>query len=107
VLLLRLELWLSAAVFAAAHESTSGPRLPTCAVQQVGSWLGYSGHQINVVVAAAHGPGCVETLRGMTAPGVLRLVVTLTAKKLKNSSSARQYDQISSRFHTASTHTGR
>jgi hypothetical protein len=54
---------------------------------------------------AAHesgsGPGRVKTLRGITAPGILRLVVTLRAKKRKNSSSARCYDQISFRFRTA------
>ena len=49
------------------------------------------------------GPGCVKTLRGMTAPGILRLVVTLRAKKRKNSSSARRYDQIRFRFRTAWT----
>jgi putative ABC transport system substrate-binding protein len=38
---------------------------------------------------------------GITAPGILRLVVTLREKKRKNSSSARRYDQIRSRFHTA------
>jgi hypothetical protein len=31
-------------------------RLTTCALQQVVSYLGYSGHQINVVVAAARDP---------------------------------------------------
>jgi hypothetical protein len=46
-------------------------------------------------------PGCVKTLRGMTAPGILRLVVTFRAKKRKNLSSARHYDQISFRFRTA------
>jgi hypothetical protein len=30
----------------------------------------------------------VKTLRGITAPGILRLVVTLRAKKCKNTSSA-------------------
>jgi hypothetical protein len=50
---------------------------------------------------AALVPGCVKTLRGITAPGILRLVVTLRAKKRKNSSSARRYDQIRFRFHTA------
>jgi hypothetical protein len=34
-------------------------------------------------VASAMGPGCVKTLRGITAPGILRLVVTLRAKKRK------------------------
>jgi hypothetical protein len=33
-----------------------GPRLPTWALQQVGSYLGYTGHQINVVVTAARDP---------------------------------------------------
>jgi hypothetical protein len=42
----------------------------------------------------------VKTLRGITAPGILRLVVTLRAKKCKNSSSA-QHNQIRFRFHTA------
>jgi hypothetical protein len=30
----------------ALHESENGPRLTTCALQQVGSYLGYTGHQI-------------------------------------------------------------
>jgi hypothetical protein len=38
-----------------------GLRLPTCAVQQVCSYLGYGGHQINVVVTAARDLGCVKT----------------------------------------------
>jgi class 3 adenylate cyclase len=46
-------------------------------------------------------PGRVKTLRGITAPGILRLVVTLRAKKCKNSSSAQRYNQIRFRFHTA------
>jgi len=50
---------------------------------------------------AAQGPGCVKTLCGMTAPGISRLVVTLRAKRRKNSSSARRYDQIRFRFRTA------
>jgi hypothetical protein len=29
------------------------------------------------------GPGCVKTLRGITAPEILRLVITLRAKKNK------------------------
>ena len=36
--------------------SEKGPRLPTWALQQVGSYLGYTGHQINVVVTAARDP---------------------------------------------------
>ena len=50
---------------------------------------------------SAMGPGCMKTPRGITAPGILRLVVTLRAKKRKNSSSARCHDQIRFRFHTA------
>jgi hypothetical protein len=46
-------------------------------------------------------PGRVKTLRGITAPGILRLVVTLRAKKCKNSFSAQRYNQIRFRFHTA------
>jgi len=47
------------------------------------------------------GLGCVKTLRGMTAPGILRLVVTFRAKKCRNLSSAQHYDQIRFRFYTA------
>jgi hypothetical protein len=39
-------------------------------------------------------PGCVKTLRGKTAPGILGLMFTLRAKKRNNSSSARRHDQI-------------
>ena len=49
-------------------------------------------------------PGCVKTLRGITAPGILGSTVTRRAKKRKNLSSARHYDQIRFRFHTAKTH---
>src|SRR6516225_8746214 len=45
--------------------------------------------------------GCVKTLRGMTAPGILMLVVTFRAKKCRNLSSALHYDQIRFRFFTA------
>jgi hypothetical protein len=34
----------------------SGPRLPTWALQQVGSYLGHTGYQINMVVTAARDP---------------------------------------------------
>ena len=47
--------------------------------------------------------GCVKTLRGMTAPRILRLVVTFRAKKCRNLSSAQHYDQIRFRFYTAWT----
>src|SRR6202051_1749477 len=52
--------------------------------------------------ASGQGPGCVKTLRGITAPEILRLMVTLRAKKRKNSSSARHYDQIRFGFRIAS-----
>ena len=48
-------------------------------------------------------PGCVETLRGISAPGILSPVVTRRARKRKNLSSARHYDQIRFRFRTAKT----
>ena len=51
-------------------------------------------------------PGCVKTLRGMTAPGILRPVVTFIAKKCRNLSSAQHYDQIRFRFHTTKTRSG-
>ena len=49
-------------------------------------------------------PGCVKTLRGIIAPGILGSTVMRRAKKRKNLSSARHYDQIRFRFHTAKTH---
>jgi hypothetical protein len=48
--------------------------------------------------------GCVKTLRGIIAPGILGSVVMRRAKKQKNLSSARHYDQIRFRFHTTKTH---
>jgi hypothetical protein len=48
----------------------------------------------------------VKTLRGITAPGILGSTVTWRAKKRKNLSFARHYDQIRFRFHTAKTHSG-
>ena len=47
------------------------------------------------------GLGCVKTLSGITAPGILGSTVTRRVKKRKNLSSARHYDQIRFRFHTA------
>jgi hypothetical protein len=49
-------------------------------------------------------PGCVKTLRGMTAPGILSPTIMWRAKKRKNLCSARHYDQIRFRFRTAKTH---
>jgi hypothetical protein len=50
--------------------------------------------------AAVRDPGCVKTLRGIIAPGILSSVVMRRAKKRKNLSSARHYDQIRFRFRT-------
>jgi hypothetical protein len=65
------------------------------------------------VAGPAHGftrskidPGCVKTLRGIIAPGILGSVVMRRAKKRKNLSSARHYDQIRFRFRTTKTQTG-
>jgi hypothetical protein len=54
--------------------------------------------------ASVYDPGCVKTLRGITAPGILGYTVTRRAKKPKNLSSARHYDQIRFRFYTTKTH---
>jgi hypothetical protein len=54
----------------------------------------------------ANDPGCVKTLRGIIAPGILGPTVTRRAKKRKNLSSGQHYDQIGFRFHTAKTHSG-
>jgi hypothetical protein len=51
-------------------------------------------------------PGCVKTLGGITAPGILGPTVMRRAKKRRNLSSARHYDQIRFRFHTTKTHNG-
>jgi hypothetical protein len=51
-------------------------------------------------------PGCVKTLRGIIAPGILGSVVMRRAKKRKNLSSARHYDQIRFGFHTTKTRNG-
>jgi hypothetical protein len=68
--------------------------------------FGESCRRCGHVLTARFDPGCVKTLRGITAPRISRLVVTLRAKKRKNSSSARRYDQIRFRFHTAWNHSG-
>jgi hypothetical protein len=50
------------------------------------------------------GPGCVKTLGGITAPGILGSTVMWRAKKRKNLSSARHYDQIGFRSYTTKAH---
>jgi Pyruvate/2-oxoacid:ferredoxin oxidoreductase delta subunit len=61
---------------------------------------------MEVVGAAESDPGCVKTLLGITAPGILSPTIVRRAKKRKNSSSARHYDQIRFRFRTAKTPSG-
>jgi hypothetical protein len=43
-------------VSCAVRESEVGPGLPTYALQQVGSYLGYTGRAANVATKAAHDP---------------------------------------------------
>jgi hypothetical protein len=40
----------------ASGHQRAGPRLPTWALQQVGSYLGYTGRDVNVVAKAALDP---------------------------------------------------
>src|SRR6516162_3339869 len=51
-------------------------------------------------------PGCVKSLRGISAPGILSPVVMRRVRKRENLSSARHYDQINFHFHTAKTQSG-
>jgi hypothetical protein len=67
---------------------------------QVG-YRGNSGRADLAIGASESDPGCVKTLRGITAPGILSPMIVRRAKKRKNSSSARHYDQIGFRFRTA------
>ena len=69
----------------------------------VWSLSGVKRTRVNGVKIDVNDPGCVKTLRGITAPGILGYTVTLRAKKRKNLSCARHYDQIRFRFHTAKT----
>src|SRR6202048_911262 len=75
-------------------------------MQQVVGYWKCCGPSAPLGRTAAHDPGCVKTLRGITAPGILGPMVMRRAKKRKNLSSARHYDQIRFRFRTAKTLTG-
>src|SRR5580692_7243317 len=55
------------------------------------------------LVSVENDPGCVKTLGGITAPGILGSTVMRRAKKRKNLSSARHCDQIRFCFHTTKT----
>ena len=63
-------------------------------------------HMSRLTLTSAFELGCVKTLRGITAPGILGSTVTRRVKKRKNLSSARHYDQIRFRFHTAKSYCG-
>ena len=58
------------------------------------------GRAAEFAASVENDPGCVKTLRGITAPGILGSTVMRRAKNRKNLSSARRYDQIRFRFHT-------
>src|SRR5262249_11349946 len=71
-------------------------------------WPSLSGHcgHGSIFIAqrsVANDPGCVKTLRGITAPGILSPTILRRAKKRKNSPAAWNYDQIRFRFRTAKT----
>ena len=78
------------------HQRTSFHHQPEAQHPQI-----FSYPQERRPITPSNGPGCVKTRRGITTPGILSPVVMRRAKKHKNSSSARHYDQIRFRFHTA------
>src|ERR1700732_701492 len=90
----------------ALHESAHGTKRRFAAVRR----FGRDRSEADMPRASGAGrsdendPGCVKTLRGITAPGILGPLVMRRAKKRKNLSSARHYDQIRLRFHTTKTH---
>jgi hypothetical protein len=54
----------------------------------------------------ANDPGCVKTLGGIIAPGILGSVAMRRAKKRKKLPCARHYDEIRFRFRTTKTRSG-
>ena len=80
-----------------ATNFSSGPDVSFWGEAEVGRAAEFAGSVENDL-------GCVKTLRGITAPGILGSTVTRRVKKRKNLSSARHYDQIRFHFHTAKTH---
>jgi hypothetical protein len=87
-------------------ESPTKPGRVLTNAQIVGPLL-EGGKRAFIQCLTAFDPGCVKTLRGITAPRILSAVVMRRAKKRKNLSSARHYDQIRFRFHTTKTPCGR
>jgi hypothetical protein len=57
---------------AALQESVHGPILPTWALQQVGSYLGYTGRDGNIVATAAHDPNRTSICYGSIGCSGLR-----------------------------------
>src|ERR1700737_3407098 len=89
-------------IFGLRGSHRSAPRPALMALEVCSS--GTSRPIADVPLTAVDDPGCVTTLRGITAPGILGPMVMRRAKNRKNLSSARHYDQIRFRFHTTKTH---
>jgi len=70
-------------ISAVRRMSARGPTLSSRRSIGHGSYLGISCRHWGPRVTAEDGPGCVKTLRGITAPRILRLMVTLRAKNAK------------------------
>jgi hypothetical protein len=88
--------------------SAYGPSRHFAMTKRFGRYQAHNRHwgPADSFISVENDPGCVKTLRGIAAPGILGSTVTRRAKKRKNLSSARHYDQIRFRFHTAKTHLG-
>ena len=69
----------------------------------IGPLLGAKRKSLALARNDVNDPGCVKTLGGITAPGILGPTVMRRAKKRKNLSSARHCDQIRFCFHTTKT----
>jgi hypothetical protein len=78
-------------------------RSVSSAVSAITPLAGESSRSDLTRLTVAIDPGCVKTLRGIIAPGILGSMVVRRAKKRKNLSSAPHYDQIRFRFHTTKT----
>jgi len=85
--------------------SAVGPSRPNFSLGPDVSFRGEAevGRAAESAASVENDPGCVKTLRGIIAPGILGSVVMWRAKKRKNLSSARHYDQIRFRFRTTKT----
>jgi len=61
-----------------------GPTLPTCALQRVGSYLGYTGHAANVVAMAALDPNLPPTVHRSSPTTSLSAATLLPVQKIAN-----------------------